>query len=174
MAVSLPLQTPSPQHTLPDWVVQAPHRVGSQPTGFAPPDPQQKRREGRPLWRPAQSAGQETQFSPLPASQMPFPHTAPLPAQSAGQLVHVSEASHMPLVHVERSSLHAAVHFGVPAQPLHVAPARLVPSHSSPGSRTPLPQVVDAVVDTVICADVVVWLAWVIVTPLVASTKLWP
>jgi len=37
-----------------------------------------------------------------------------------------------------------------------------------------LPQVVDAVVDTVICADVVVWLAWVIVTPLVASTKLWP
>src|SRR5262249_30430461 len=118
------------------------------------------------------SAGQETQFSPLPASQTPFPHTAPLPAQSAGQLVHVSEASQMPLVHAERSSLHPAVHLGVPAQPLHVAPPRLVPSHSSPASRTPLPQVF--VVDTAICAAVVVWLAWVMVMPLVGSAKLWP
>src|SRR5262245_3056913 len=101
---------------------------------------------------------------------MPWPHVAPLPTQSAGQLVHVSEASQTPLVHPVRSILHPAVHVGVPAQPLHVAPARFVPSHSSPGSRTPLPQVVD----TVICAEAVVWLVWVIVTPSVASAKLWP
>ena len=55
---------PSPQQTLPDWVVQAPHFVGSHPTGFDPPNPQQKRPLGFPLWRPAQSAGHETQFSP--------------------------------------------------------------------------------------------------------------
>jgi hypothetical protein len=46
--VSSPLQTPSPQQTVNAWVVQAPHFEGSQPTGFEPPKPQQKRPAGLP------------------------------------------------------------------------------------------------------------------------------
>ena len=141
---------PSPQQTLPDWVVQAPHFVGSHPTGFDPPNPQQKRPLGFPPSRPAQSAGHKTQFSPFPASHTPLPHTAPPLTQSAGQLVHVSETSHTPFVQPERSILHAAVQDGVPAHPPHVAPPRLAPSHSSPGSRTPFPQVVETAIRTAV------------------------
>jgi hypothetical protein len=76
---SLPLQTPSPQQELIDCVVHAvPHWLASQPTGFDPEKPQQKRVFGLPPWRPLQSAGQLTQLSPLPASQMPLPQTAPV------------------------------------------------------------------------------------------------
>ena len=99
LAVSSPLHRPSPQHTAAlSSVQEAPHRVASQPTGLVPPLPQQKRFEGLPLCTPAQSAGQVTQFSPSPASQMPLPQKAP-PTQSCGHDAQVSVASQMPLVH---------------------------------------------------------------------------
>src|SRR5438874_2077950 len=113
----------SPIRTI-NAVRQAPPFVGSHPTGFDPPNPQQKRPLGFPPCRPAQSAGHETQSSPFPASHTPLPHTAPPWTQSAGQLAHVSETSHTPFVQPERSILHAAVHDGVPAHPPHVAPPR--------------------------------------------------
>ena len=76
---SAPLHTPSPQHELIDCVVHAaPHWLVLQPTGFDPENPQQKRWFGLPPWRPLQSDGQLTQLSPLPASQMPLPQTAPV------------------------------------------------------------------------------------------------
>jgi hypothetical protein len=40
---SLALQIPSPQHTLPDCVVQTPHRVALHPTAYGALKPQQKR-----------------------------------------------------------------------------------------------------------------------------------
>ena len=138
-AVSLPPQRPSPQHTLTGFRVQLePHRFTSQPTGFVPALPQQKRVPGLPLWIPAQSAGQETQLSPSPASQIPLPQTAP-PTQSCAQLAQVSLASHTPFVQAARLIWHPVVQVGVPAQPPHVALPRFAPSHCSPGSITPLP-----------------------------------
>jgi hypothetical protein len=69
-------------------------------SGFCPPpSPQQKRFEGLPLCLPRQSAGQETQSSPLPASQMPLPHRGPeFARQSFGQPLQFSPASHTPLL----------------------------------------------------------------------------
>ena len=113
------------------------------------------------------------QFSPFAASHTPLPHRAPLLTQSAGQLVHVSDASHTPFVHSERSILQAAVQTGVPAQPPQVAPARFPPSHSSPGSTTPLPQAVDRV-DTVTRAAVASWLVCVMVKPFAGSENVCP
>jgi hypothetical protein len=97
--VSSPLQTASPQQTVTVWVVQAaPQRPGSQPTGFVPAAPQQKRPAGLPLCTPGQSAGQETQLSPSPTSHTPLPQRAP-PTQSCGQPAHVSLVSQVPSVH---------------------------------------------------------------------------
>jgi len=95
--VSSPLHAPSPQHTVRLCAMHwDPHRPASQPTGFWPAKPQQKRPWGLPPWRPAQSAGQETQLSPLPAWQTPSPQTAAVPTQSAGQESHVSPGSQTP------------------------------------------------------------------------------
>jgi hypothetical protein len=95
---SSPLHAASPQQTVIAAVVHAPHLEASQPTGFSPPKPQQKRPAGLPLCRPPQSLGQVRQVSPLPAWQMPSPHDAPAPWQSAAQLEHVSPASQTPFV----------------------------------------------------------------------------
>ena len=98
-AVSSPLHMASPQHTTTLWSVQeAPHRAASQPTGLVPPLPQQKRLPGLPDCTPAQSVGQETQFSPSPTSQIPLPQRGP-PTQSCGHDPHVSVASQIPLAH---------------------------------------------------------------------------
>jgi hypothetical protein len=96
---SSPLQTLSPQQTEIACVVHDPQRLASQPTGFSPPNPQQKRALGLPLWRPSQSAGQVTHVSPLPAWQTPSPQAAPTPWQSAGHPAQVSVASQTPLAH---------------------------------------------------------------------------
>jgi hypothetical protein len=101
--LSLPPHTASPQqnaeadallHREPPEV----HRASLHETEFAPPPlPQQKRSDGFPFCLPRQSLGQETQFSPLAASQTPFPQVAPLPeTQSLGQLVQISSVSQMP------------------------------------------------------------------------------
>ena len=71
--------------------------------GTAPepePSPQQYRFCGLPPWTPLQSAAHETQSSPLPASHLPFPHTAPdvvPPAQSPGHPLQSSPASQIEL-----------------------------------------------------------------------------
>lgn len=98
-AVSSPLHMASPQHTITLWSVQeAPHRAASQPTGLVPALPQQKRLPGLPDCTPAQSMGQEMQFSPSPTSQTPLPQRGP-PTQSCGHDPQVSVASQIPLAH---------------------------------------------------------------------------
>jgi phosphatidylserine decarboxylase len=84
-----------------------------------------------------------------------------VPTQSAGQLAHVSLASQTPFVQVLVSMRQEASQRGVPLHPPHVAPPRFAPSHCSPGSRTPLPQLMLIV----ICADAASWPTWVIVSP---------
>src|SRR6185369_9468868 len=98
-----------------------------------------KRAAGLPPCFPLQSAAHVRQFSPSPASQMPFPQVAPLPVQSAGHVPQVSPAPQIPFVHPVKVSVHDDVHAGVPPQPPQVAPPRLAPSQLSPLSMMPLP-----------------------------------
>ena len=102
--------TKSPQHVLPPepWGVSVQlkppevQRVSAQPTGVSPPNPQQKRPLGLPLWTPVQSWGQLRQSSPSPASQRPLPQVAAgrsNDGQSAPQLAQSSPASHTPSPH---------------------------------------------------------------------------
>jgi hypothetical protein len=77
-------------------------RESPQPSGLRPSplsNPQLKRLDGLPFSLLLQSAAQLTPFSPLPASQMPLPQTAPeaVPeAQSFAQLLQSSPASQIP------------------------------------------------------------------------------
>jgi hypothetical protein len=77
------------------------------------------------------------------------------------QLEHVSLASQTPFEHALMSRRHEASQRGVPAHPPHVAPPRFAPSHCSPASRTPLPQLMLIVT----WADVASWPTCVIVSP---------
>lgn len=138
---SAPAQRPSPQQVDDDVVVQLPHCDALHPTLPTPPlAPQQKRPLGLPPWRPLQSAAQVRQFSPPPASQMPFPQEAPPAVQSVAQEPQVSVPLQMPSVQPPVSRVQEAVHATVPAQPPQVAPPTSAPSQLSPLSMRPSPQ----------------------------------
>jgi hypothetical protein len=136
------------------WKPAAVHTEFEHGTGFEPsPSPQQYRLEGLPLCLPAQSDGQLTQSSPLPASHTPLPHWAPVEdpeTQSLGQLLQSSPRSHTPSLSHVTHPVHPDVsnppqspsHASVPPEhprSTQVWPPRSVRSHTSPGSVVSLP-----------------------------------
>ena len=100
----MPVQAPLPQQYGEAAVAVHCHglvvqRESLHVTGWEPaPSPQQKRWLGVPPCLPRQSDGQLRQSSPFPASQMPLPQLAPLPAmQSFAQPWQFSPVSQVPL-----------------------------------------------------------------------------